>query len=458
MVAARSFKSSPEGVELIARALAGKQWSRDDLLGEASCTRQPVINFCSGKKPVSKKLFVELCKLLELDWEVVAGQKPASTPSESSEQAADIEDIVQEIRQQVRADIQNRCGTMRVLDMEQPIGIGDIYTSVNILEKVLGRRRADIAALMEDCDIEDFDRLALGQVKQERVPGLKAVNRYNRLMILGKPGAGKTTFMKRLAVLCNQEVFQPERVPVFITLKEFAEAQGRPDLYDYIVGQWAISGVTIDEESIDKLFGKGRVLVLLDGLDEVQEIEHDRVLRCIKEFTRNLEECKFVMTCRVAAREYLFELFTEVEIADFDNMQVNEFAMKWFAARNDEKKGNNFVRRLEDNKPIQELATNPLLLTLLCLVFGEAANFPPNRSELYKEGIDILLKKWDAKRNIERDQIYKKLSLRRKEDLLAQLAFSMFEQEKYFFKQRIVEQEIADYIQNLPGVGDDEET
>jgi hypothetical protein len=28
---------------------------------------------------------------------------------------------------------------MRVLDMEQPIGIGDIYTSVNILEKLSGR-------------------------------------------------------------------------------------------------------------------------------------------------------------------------------------------------------------------------------------------------------------------------------------------------------------------------------
>jgi predicted NACHT family NTPase len=32
------------------------------------------------------------------------------------------------------------------------------------------------------------------------------------------------------------------------------------------------------------------------------------------------------------------------------------------------------------------------------LVFEESADFPSNRSELYKEGLDVLLKKWDAKR------------------------------------------------------------
>ena len=96
-------------------------------------------------------------------------------------------------------------------------------------------------------------------------------------------------------------------------------------------------------------------------------------------------------------------------------------------------------------------------MTLLCLVFGEAADFPANRSELYKEGLDVLLKKWDAKRNIERDQVYKKLSLKRKEDLLSQLAFSTFTQGDYFFKQQVAERYILDYIRNLPGANEDED-
>lgn len=196
---------------------------------------------------------------------------------------------------------------------------------------------------------------------------------------------------------------------------------------------------------------------MLDGLDEVQKADHDRILQDIKDFTHEFRNCQFVMTCRIAAREYTFQQFTEVEVADFNREQIAEFAAKWFKAKQDPEKGITFVKRLNNNKPIQELATNPLLLTLLCLVFGEAADFPSNRSELYKEGLDVLLKKWDAKRNIERDQVYKKLSLKRKEDLLSQLAFQAFERGGYFFKQKVVEQKIIDYIRNFPEANEDEE-
>jgi hypothetical protein len=53
---------------------------------------------------------------------------------------------------------------MRVLDMEQPIGLGDIYTSVNILERITGRRGLDISELMQNADPEQFDRFCLGKV------------------------------------------------------------------------------------------------------------------------------------------------------------------------------------------------------------------------------------------------------------------------------------------------------
>ncbi|WP_035991251.1 NACHT domain-containing protein [Leptolyngbya sp. KIOST-1] len=454
-MAGRSLTATPDGIQQINRALTKQGWSRDDLAKECDCSRQPAVKFCSGKA-VSNKLFVSFCNVLELDWEAISGQKPASGPDETPEPETDIDALVQIIRAKVHDDIQERCGKMRVLDMEQPIGLGDIYTSVNILEKLSGRRRLGLNELMKDCDPENFDRFLLGQVRHERVPGLEAVERYNQLMILGKPGAGKTTFMKRLAILCNQGEFQPERVPIFVTLKEYAEAEGKPTLQIHIQRQWNACGV----EAVDALSAvlrSGKALVLLDGLDEVNETDHGRVLQDIKTFAHHFRNCQCVITCRIAAKEYTFEQFTEVEVADFDQKQIAEFSTKWFAVKQDPKKAETFIQRLEINEPIQELATNPLLLTLLCLVFGEAADFPANRAELYKEGLDVLLKKWDGKRNIERDQVYKKLSLKRKEDLLSQIAFETFERGDYFFRQATVEQYIIGYIFNLPGASDDEE-
>ena len=454
-MAVRSLTATPDGIQQITRALTVKKWAQEELAKACDCSRQPVVKFCSGKA-VSKKLFVSFCEALNLDWEDIAGLKTPAPTIETAASQSDIDALVADIRQKVHGDIRHRCGTMRVLDMEQPIGLGDIYTSVNILEKLSGARRLGLDDLLKDCDIQNFDRFLLGQIHHERMPGLKAVERYNQLMILGKPGAGKTTFMKRLATLCNQGQFQAHRVPVFVTLKEFAEAPGQPSLQVYIANQWQACKVAV-AETLAKVLDQGRALILLDGLDEVQETEHDRILREIKNFTNHYRDCQFVMTCRIAAREYTFDHFTEVEVADFNEAQIAEFATKWFAAKQDPEKGKNFIQRLKDSEPIQELATNPLLLTLLCLVFGEAADFPANRSELYKEGLDVLLKKWAAKRNIERDQVYKKLSLKRKEDLLSQLAFDTFERGDYFFKQPVVEQQIIDYIRNLPGAHEDEE-
>jgi predicted NACHT family NTPase len=197
-------------------------------------------------------------------------------------------------------------------------------------------------------------------------------------------------------------------------------------------------------------------LVLLDGLDEVREEDTKRVLTQIREVADKFHTNQFVITCRIAAKDYTFERFTEVEVADFDQEQIAIFAQNWFRLR-DPVKAERFIQKLKENEPIRELATNPLLLTLLCLVFGETADFAANRSELYKEGLDVLLKKWDAKRNIERAQVYKNLSLHRKEDLLSQIALTTFEQKDYFFKQKTVEAYIADFIQNLRDADPDPE-
>ncbi|MGB5963213.1 MAG: NACHT domain-containing NTPase [Coleofasciculaceae cyanobacterium] len=377
-----------------------------------------------------------------------------------------IDELVREARSHIQPIIQQRCGTMRVLDMTQPIGLDKIYTHVNILEKITGRNRRTLDELLPEVSPEKFERFILSPVREKRVPGLEAVDKHNKLMILGKPGAGKTTFLKHLAMQCIGGKFQVHRVPIFITLKDFAETQGKRDLLTYIDAlvhptssvETFRRNVSTTMPKTKTILDNGRALILLDGLDEVREIDANHVLCQIKEFSESNASNAFVITCRIAAREYTFEQFTEVEVADFDDEQIADVSGKWFHCRQDEVKAERFLQKLEENPPIRELASSPLLLTLLCLVFEDSGDFPANRSELYQDGVDVLLKKWDSKRNIERDQVYKKLSLKRKEDMLSQIAYCTFETGNYFFKQKDVERQIREFIENLPGASTDEET
>jgi predicted NACHT family NTPase len=448
---ARGIRASQKGLEEIKTAFKRKGRTQEYCAGEAGCTRQTVSKFLEGKKPIDQSIFQSLCKELKLDYSEVAdlGEKQPSPIGP---------ELVEPVRAKVKNYLMTRCSTMRVLDMEQPITLDSIYTTVNILDQVSRNRRLSVNELQEGCGGEDFDRLLLGSVKTERVPGLEAVQRHRQLMILGKPGAGKTTFLKWLTLQCLAGELQSARVPFFITLKEFAETKGQPDLVGFLASQLENFGVPDARGTVGELFRAGRWLLFLDGLDEVRSLDHDRVLATIRQAAQQFAESQFIITCRIAAREYTFDQFTEVQVADFDDQQIDDFATKWFQPT-DPVKAQEFPRvlREKDHQGLRELATNPLLLTLLCLVFGSRGSFPANRSELYSEGVDVLLKKWDSKRNIYREEVYKKLSLKRKEDLLSRIAHHTFSQGEYFFKQKLVEAQIQNYIRNLPGAANDPE-
>lgn len=87
-----------------------------------------------------------------------------------------------------------------------------------------------------------------------------------------------------------------------------------------------------------------------------------------------------MLTCRIAAWEYDFEKFTYVEIADFNESQIAAFALKWFKHKSISVEI--FLKHLNLNPRIKEMAVSPLLLTLICLAFEESGDCPSNRSEL----------------------------------------------------------------------------
>lgn len=399
-----------------------------------------------GRPPKGKSPWQQVYKWLwETKFPEWQQKTKASTRQELPVETLSIDNLVETIREKLQDRIIQRCGMMRVLDMTQPISLEDIYINVNVLEKVTGRRRLKGDQLLESTSFENFERFSLGKVSKELVPGLEAVEKYSKLMILGKPGAGKTTFLKFLALRCIEGGLRAQHIPLFITLKDFAELSNQSSLLDYLIQLINYP----NKPDIEQLLNEGRFLILLDGLDEVKEEDSNLILNSIKEFTIQYHKNSYVITCRIAAQEYIFENFTEAEIADFNGEQITNFINKWFKSKNNLIKYKEFISELEKNKPVQDIATNPLFLTLLCLVFEEFGKFPSNRSKLYEEGLDILFKKWDSKRNIKRNQVYKYLSLRRQKDLLSQFALETFERGNYFFKQEHIEIYIIQYMSNI---------
>lgn len=338
--------------------------------------------------------------------------------------------------------ISTRYDRMRILGMSVPVPIRSIYVRVNILEKIMARRR-HTPEEMED--IFNKDKNSFGVI-QKTEDGIKVANREQRLIILGKPGAGKTTFLKWLTLGAIDGRFDTPRIPIFISLKDWSDS--KKSLNQFILEEFSVCGFEDSKIFVDQLLSTGNALLLLDGFDEVGTRIEDAI-REVQTISTKYPKIKMFLSCRTAAYSYVFQDFKDVELADFAEDQVKEFVKNWFRESNG--KGAACLRELglSKNKAIANLCPTPLLLTLLCLAFDDAMTFPQNRAELYKDALDALMKKWDSSRAIVRESSYKALSLAKKELLLSRLAFNTFSTNRYFIKQDYLEREIADFMANL---------
>ncbi|MBD2183389.1 NACHT domain-containing NTPase [Planktothrix sp. FACHB-1355] len=417
---------------------------------------QSIEQFFAGE-PIERDVFINICSKLKQEWRSILDIDFLRV----------IVEVVPQIRSHYYNKIQDQCGTLRILDVARPIELDDLYVHVNILDEPISYARLERSDFPQiyNPTTDEFNRWCLGNVRNPEIPGLEVIENHSKLMVLGRPGAGKSTFLQHIAIQCNQGQLQADRVPIFIRLKTFAEdASDREDfsLLHYISQQLDSCGI-VKQSVTDKILNYGRALILLDGLDEVPEEDGDEVVKQIRRFCEKYYKNQFIISCRIAAQHYKFPNFTDVEVSDFNDEQIEDFAKKWFIAvdKNSEEEGKEkatrFIEKLNlpENQPIREIAVTPILLILTCLVFQSKTEFPSNRAKLYEEGLEILLIKWDESRGIERDNAYKNLSALRKKQLLSQVAAITFERGDYFLEQDKLQQLIANYLRTLPDANTD---
>lgn len=467
----RSLQLSQQGKQKAQKALTDRCLTQKELAKELDFSRETVSKFFRGL-PVDRQYFVKICGELRLEWDEIAAKPTSQAAQEKKQQdsALDIDALVREVQLCIHHKILNDCGKMPLRN--QQVTIDNLYTDVYILEDTPNQRVADISQRLRDFDstADRFESFYLGKVGSQRVPGLDVVKDGCKLMCLGAPGSGKTTYLKYVAIQCDQSQLQANQVPIFIRLIEFAyKARNTPELslIEYINQLFLTQGVELPQAA-QKILQFGRALILLDGLDEVPQADSNSILSFIRDFCQTYHKNSIIITCRTNALEYSFSNlgFTEIIVADFNQQQIDIFANKWFVAvaKNNreigEARANQFIKKLRmtENQRIRALAVTPILLELTCLVFNDIGDFPANRATLYKWGLNILLKEWNESNRIELDELYQRLSPDAIKELLTHVAVVSFEKSRYFFEEDEVERYIADHLRTLPNTQNDRAT
>jgi hypothetical protein len=351
---------------------------------------------------------------------------------------------------------QKRHCQLRVLGMREPVDLSAVYTGVQLLD-ARSLLQFDPTALEESFRKTRFQGYAASHHEGKKQPGVGIANQKQYLMVLGGPGAGKSTFLRKVGLEAlrtfyyEKAEYKHRLIPVLLELKRFEASN--IDIAKFISDEFETCGFPEAQAFTQNALTQGNLVILLDGLDEVPSANLDYVLKTIRDFVDRYDKNRFIASCRVAASGYrsdAFKRFSNVTMADFDDEQIRQFIGNWFGSEQDvERKTAEKcweVLQKSENKASKELAHTPLLLTYLCLVYDQSQRFPDNRSSLYKKALRILLEEWAAEKRILRDDIYEGLSIEQEEILLAEIAYEGMVADQLFFDKRELSNQIKTFL------------
>ncbi|HEV7671756.1 MAG TPA: SUMF1/EgtB/PvdO family nonheme iron enzyme [Thermoanaerobaculia bacterium] len=213
-----------------------------------------------------------------------------------------------------------------------------------------------------------------------------------RWVVLGDPGAGKTTLLRHLAAVLARQADR-KWVPLFESLPRLLRE--REWLLDRVVRRLERAGHPAQGLAavLDRAGKDGRLLLLLDGLDEVPREEKEDIERLLCDLAVRWPTTPIVVASRPIGYRPLGSDYRTLRLLPLDRAGRREFLARWLGRGGDgrnEESADAADAALEAPE-LRDLAGNPLYLTLMALLFEQGAEPSRNRPRLYDQVFDLLL-------------------------------------------------------------------
>ncbi|HJU54004.1 MAG TPA: NACHT domain-containing protein [Pyrinomonadaceae bacterium] len=275
----------------------------------------------------------------------------------------------------------------------------------------VGSRRLQLESLFVPLHL-DIDE----QAKRQQVGAV--LRNHERLALLAAPGGGKSTLVKRLAVAyadssrrerAADDLPQRDWFPIFFRCRELREL-ARGSFADLIAALSAREPVRQHAATfrayVDRALLEGRVLLLIDGLDEISD-PGDRAafVSMLRTSIQAYPGTALVVTSREAGfrhvAAHLAAICTRATLSPFNAEDIERLTVAWHreVVGDTERVRADAVqlaRTISANDQIQRLAINPLLLTTLLLVKRWVGSLPTRRAVLYGKAVEVLLMTWNT--------------------------------------------------------------